>query len=69
MAKLLVFLIRFYQAHLAIFYRGACIYTPSCSEYSMQSIIKHGAWAGTKLSINRLKKCRPPYEGGNDPVE
>jgi len=69
MAKLLVFLIRFYQAHLANYYSGACIYTPSCSEFSMQAIMKYGAWTGMKMSINRLKKCRPPYEGGFDPVE
>jgi putative component of membrane protein insertase Oxa1/YidC/SpoIIIJ protein YidD len=31
--------------------------------------MKYGAWSGLKLTINRLKRCKPPYEGGHDPIE
>jgi len=68
MAKLLIYAIRVYQVHLSRPFRGACIYTPSCSQYSVKAIEKYGAWKGLKLSISRLLKCRPPYKGGHDPV-
>ena len=68
MARLLIYAIRFYQVYLSRPFHGACIYTPSCSQYSVEAIEKHGAWKGLKLSISRLLKCRPPYEGGHDSV-
>jgi uncharacterized protein len=69
MARFFISAIRFYQAHLSAPFKGACIYTPSCSQYSVEAIEKYGAWKGLKLSICRLMRCRPLYEGGHDPIE
>ncbi len=69
MAKLFLFIIRFYQVYLSAPFEGACIYTPSCSQYATEAVEKYGAWRGLKLSIRRLLRCRLPYKGGHDPVE
>jgi uncharacterized protein len=69
MTKILILAIQLYQIYLSAFFKGACIYTPSCSQYSVEAIEKYGAWKGLKLSISRLIRCRPPYKGGHDPVE
>lgn len=69
MNKILIFIIRAYQKYLSTFFEGACIYTPSCSHYSLEAIKKHGAWSGLKLTLKRLLRCRPPYKGGHDPVK
>ena len=68
MDRLFVYAIRLYQAYLSAPFKGACIYKPSCSQYSVEAIEKYGAWKGLKLSISRLFRCRPPYEGGHDPL-
>ncbi|MDO4853105.1 MAG: membrane protein insertion efficiency factor YidD [Clostridia bacterium] len=46
----------------------ACIYTPTCSEYAMEAIEKHGVWKGCLLAAWRLLRCNPFSEGGYDPV-
>ena len=67
MQKLLINLINFYQKYLS-FDRGilavltpggACKYELTCSEYSKQAILKHGAWKGVGLGIKRILSCNP----------
>lgn len=48
---------------------GACRYYPSCSEYSRQSLIKHGFIKGLYFTINRILRCHPWSKGGHDPVK
>jgi uncharacterized protein len=63
-----VFLIRIYRAVISPLLPPSCIYTPTCSEYSMQAIMKHGAVKGTVLAVKRIMRCHPWHEGGYDPV-
>ena len=58
-------LIRFYQKHLS---KGACPYVPSCSEYTLEAILKHGFFVGTALGIWRILRCNPWTKGGFDKV-
>ena len=69
MDKLFVYAVRFYQEHLSRPFKGVCIYTPSCSQYAVDAFKKYGAWKWLRLTISRLLRCRPPYEGGHDPVK
>ncbi|OQA04986.1 MAG: putative membrane protein insertion efficiency factor [bacterium ADurb.Bin400] len=47
---------------------GYCKFTPHCSEYGKQAIIKYGAvWGGVK-AIWRVMRCNPWSKGGEDPV-
>ena len=41
---------------------------PTCSQYAIEAIDRHGAWRGTRLALKRLVKCHPFHEGGLDPV-
>ena len=68
-ANILVYAIRAYQRYISKFFRGSCIYTPSCSQYSIEAIQMHGALKGSILTIRRILRCRPPHKGGFDPVE
>lgn len=69
-------LIEFYQRTLspdtgrfrAFFPGGYCKYTPNCSEYCKQSIIKYGLAKGLKRGIWRVVRCNPWSKGGYDPV-
>ncbi len=69
LVNILVFAIRTYQKYISKLFRNSCIYTPSCSQYSIEAIQMHGVFKGTILAIRRILRCRPPYKGGLDPVE
>lgn len=47
--------------------RGACLFTPSCSEYMRLSIMKYGVFQGVKKGFKRLRRCRPPNGGLDEP--
>ena len=58
-------LIRFYQKYLS---KCACPYIPSCSEYTLEAILKHGFFIGVFLGLRRILKCHPWCKGGFDKV-
>ncbi|MFA6582708.1 MAG: membrane protein insertion efficiency factor YidD [Elusimicrobiaceae bacterium] len=45
-----------------------CRFHPSCTQYALQSLQKHGAAKGSWLAAKRLAKCHPFNPGGWDPV-
>lgn len=45
-----------------------CRFTPTCSEYMKQAIIKYGVLKGGLLGIKRILRCHPFNKGGYDPV-
>ena len=69
MKSFLIALIGVYRRYFSKFYEGVCIYTPSCSEYSIQALEKYGAVKGIVLTARRLLRCRSSYKGGYDPVK
>lgn len=69
MKKILIYLIQFYRAHLSkLKGKGTCIYTPTCSEYAVEALEKHGAVKGSFLAVFRILRCNPFAKGGYDPV-
>ena len=60
--------IRFYQKGISPLLGSNCIYTPSCSEYARQAIVKYGVIKGGGLAVRRIARCHPFSEGGYDPV-
>lgn len=58
-------LIRFYQKYLSF---NACPYVPSCSQYTLEAILKHGFFVGVFFGIRRILRCHPWCKGGFDKV-
>lgn len=65
---LALILIRGYQVILSPVLGPACRFYPSCSEYALQAIERHGIVKGIYLSVRRLLRCHPFHPGGIDLV-
>jgi putative membrane protein insertion efficiency factor len=68
LARLLVLLVRGYQVAISPLLPPSCRYTPSCSEYAVRALERHGALRGVWLAARRLGRCHPLGRGGYDPV-
>ncbi|MEW6061702.1 MAG: membrane protein insertion efficiency factor YidD [Bacteroidota bacterium] len=69
MKHLFIFLIRVYQVVISpLLPAQTCRFYPTCSEYTLESVRKHGALKGIYLGIRRIAKCHPYHDGGYDPV-
>ena len=64
----LLFLIAIYQNVISPLKPPSCRFTPTCSEYSIQAIKKHGPFKGFVLSLKRILRCHPWGSSGYDPV-
>ena len=64
----LVAAIRVYQHTISKLLPPACRFTPTCSEYAAQAIVRHGSARGSALAAKRLLRCHPWHPGGHDPV-
>ena len=47
---------------------ASCRYTPTCSEYAVQALKKHGPVKGLYLAVKRILRCHPWGGSGYDPV-
>jgi putative membrane protein insertion efficiency factor len=66
--KLVIGLLRFYKMCVSPLLPSACRYYPTCSEYMLEAVRRHGAARGVWLGLKRLLRCHPFHEGGFDPV-
>ena len=64
----LVLLVRGYRLLLSPWLGSACRFQPTCSAYALDALQRHGALAGSYLTLRRLGRCHPWCEGGCDPV-
>jgi len=60
--------LRGYKRHVSPLLPPACRYTPTCSEYAVEAVERHGVLKGTALALKRLLSCNPFSRGGYDPV-
>ena len=65
---LLLLPIRFYQVAITPYTPPSCRFTPTCSEYARQALLKHGPFKGLYLAIWRILRCNPWGGAGYDPV-
>ena len=68
MKKLLIKLVKFYRKQISPATPPSCRFVPTCSEYALEALEKHGALRGSYLAVRRLLKCHPFHKGGYDPV-
>ena len=63
-----IFLIRIYKLVISPMLPARCRYTPTCSEYGLKAIQKHGPLKGSWLTLKRIGSCHPWGGHGHDPV-
>lgn len=66
--RLQIIPIRMYQFFLSPWLGNHCRFHPSCSNYAIEAVEKHGAIKGPLLALCRIGKCHPWHSGGFDPV-
>lgn len=64
----LVVLIKFYQLCISPFTPPSCRFTPTCSQYALEALRKHGLFKGGWLALRRILRCHPWGGSGYDPV-
>ena len=65
---LLILPIRFYQKYISPLKPPTCRFTPTCSQYAIEAIRKHGPFKGLYLAVWRILRCNPWGGSGYDPV-
>lgn len=68
MRHLFIGAVRIYQLFIGPLLPAACRYYPSCSQYAIEALQRHGAWRGSILAARRIGRCHPFHPGGYDPV-
>ena len=67
-ARALIASLRGYQLTLSALIGRRCRYLPTCSEYAMEAITRHGVGRGLRLGAKRVCRCHPWGGDGFDPV-
>jgi uncharacterized protein len=61
-------LVRAYQLFVSPLLLPRCRFLPTCSDYALEALAKHGALGGSWLALRRLLRCHPWGGSGYDPV-
>ncbi|MDD4655208.1 MAG: membrane protein insertion efficiency factor YidD [Bacteroidales bacterium] len=64
----LVLLVKCYQICISPFTPPSCRFTPTCSQYAVEALRKHGPLKGLYLAVWRFLRCNPWGGSGYDPV-
>ncbi len=67
--RLCICFIKGYQLFISPFFPPQCRFTPTCSNYTIESLDRHGMCLGLYYGFKRLLKCHPFQSGGYDPVK
>ncbi|HPO89918.1 MAG TPA: membrane protein insertion efficiency factor YidD [Victivallales bacterium] len=68
LSDILISFLKFYKSFISPFLPPMCRFRPTCSEYMMIAIKKHGIFKGLIMGITRILRCNPLCSGGYDPV-
>jgi len=66
--KIAIFPVLVYQYTISPLFPASCRYTPTCSQYAKEAILKHGVFKGGWMAIKRIISCNPWGGHGHDPV-
>jgi putative membrane protein insertion efficiency factor len=62
------FVVAFYRVTLGPLMGGHCRYDPTCSQYMLDAVAKHGPWRGGWRGLKRIARCHPWGGQGHDPA-
>ena len=65
---LLIGMVKFYRGAISPMYPPACRFTPTCSQYALEALRRHGPLRGSWLALRRILRCHPWGGSGYDPV-
>lgn len=68
MKQILIFFVKIYKWIISPLFPNACRFYPTCSEYTIEALHKHGIIIGLWLGLKRILRCNPFNKGGYDPV-
>jgi len=68
LGKVLIFFVYVYRYSLGYVMGGHCRFQPTCSQYMIDAINKHGPFRGTWRGIKRIFRCHPFGGSGYDPA-
>jgi putative membrane protein insertion efficiency factor len=68
MQRIVIAVLRAYKAVVSPLLPSACRFYPTCSEYMIEAVAKHGTLRGVWMGVRRVGRCHPFHEGGFDPV-
>jgi len=60
--------VRLYQRGISPLLPHLCRFHPTCSQYFIEAVERHGLRRGLSLGVRRLLRCQPFAKGGHDPV-
>ncbi|MEO8116079.1 MAG: membrane protein insertion efficiency factor YidD [Bacteroidota bacterium] len=63
-----ILIIRIYQLVISPLIGPKCRFTPTCSQYALESLKKYGIFKGSWLAMKRISRCHPLGGSGYDPV-
>lgn len=67
-AAVLIFVIDLYRRFVSPLLPPSCRFTPTCSAYAREAVMRYGTWRGSYMAVRRLLRCHPFHPGGYDPV-
>lgn len=67
-ARVIVFFVMAYRATLGPLLGGQCRFQPTCSQYMLDAVERHGPWRGAWRGVKRICRCHPFHPGGYDPA-
>jgi putative membrane protein insertion efficiency factor len=68
MKQAMQFVLRLYKRFLSPWLPHSCRFVPTCSEYAIEAVERHGVLRGGLLAAKRLMRCQPFARAGYDPV-
>ena len=68
LAYILVIHIHIYRLVASPWVGRNCRFQPTCSQYSIEALQKHGLFFGSYLAVRRIISCHPWGKSGHDPV-
>ncbi|MCK5567557.1 MAG: membrane protein insertion efficiency factor YidD [Actinomycetia bacterium] len=69
MKIIIIFFIKIYKRFISPILPDSCRFYPSCSQYAIDAVQRHGAVKGGMMTAYRIIRCNPFNKGGYDPVK